>query len=188
MNVHLARRNPKTFNRVISVRSLVPADLEYMRLPSHRVKIRSIRNAHHNIARLAAAGITQRKIAELCGYTESRISVLLADPSLRELVKSYQGEINTSWRDHIDALHSNAVHNVLAAERQLSEHLERADDLGEPLPVSQLLAITSDRMDRLGLGKHQTSTNVNIGFAARLEKAIARGQSTSIPTKAIPND
>jgi hypothetical protein len=183
VNLHIARRNPKTFNRILEVRSLVPADLEYLRRPSHRVKIRSIRNAHHNIARLAAAGVQQNRIAELTGYTASRISVLLADPSVKELVESYRGEATASWRDHLDAMHAMATTNMIAAERQLAEHLEDADEKGQPLPVRELLAITSDRMDRLGLGKHSTSTNLNVGFAAKLEAAISRGQALTLTRK-----
>jgi len=176
MNLAIARRRPTT-NRVTSIRALVPADLERLREPSHRITIRRIRESHHNIARLAAAGLTNKAIAARLGYTESRISVLLGDPSIRELISTYRTEVTESWREHVDAMHSLATSNMLTAERMISERLEDAESGDSPaVPLRELLAVTSDRMDRFGYGKHQTNTNINVDFAKRLEAAINRSK------------
>lgn len=188
MNLAIARRKPST-TRVISVRALVPADLEYLRQRSARTNIRHIREAHHNIARLKAAGLKNRDIAERLGYTESRISVLCADPSVVELITRYRAEVHDSWRDSVDAFNEAAVLNMRIGERMITDRLEAADEGTAPeVPLRELLALTSDRMDRFGYGKKQTNLNVNIDFAKRLEAAISRSQQTSLPPKVVDND
>ena len=63
---------------------------------------------------------------------------------------------------------------MIKAERQISEHFEVADEAGELLPLSKLDTISQGRMDRFGYGKKQTNLNVNVDFAAQLEKARQR--------------
>jgi DNA-binding CsgD family transcriptional regulator len=178
MNPAIARRRPDP-HRVASVRDLTPADLENLRLPSHRIAIKSIRERHHQLARLIAAGLTGREIASRLGMTENRISVLRSDPSIRELIATYRSEVHTSWREHIDAVQEFATSNLLTAERMIADRLEDADITGEPLPMRDLLALTADRMDRFGYGKHATNTNINVDFAKRLEDAIARSRKAA---------
>jgi hypothetical protein len=174
MNLAIARRNPNRFTRILSVRALVPADLEYMRQRSARVHIRYIREAHHNIARLAAAGLTNRAIAERLGYTESRISVLKADPSISELIATYRQEVTDSWREHIDAIHADATLAMKIGTRNIATRFEALDDNPDAIPLREVAAVTSDLMDRFGYGKRQTNLNINVDFAKRLEAAIAR--------------
>lgn len=188
MNLAIARRRPST-NRVISVRALVPADLEFLRQRSCRTTIRYIRDAHHNIARLKAAGLKNKDIAARLGYTESRISVLCADPSLVELIATYRTEVHDSWRESVDSFNESAVLNMRIGERMITDRLEAADEGTAPeVPLRELLALTSDRMDRFGYGKRQTNLNVNVDFAKRLEAAISRSQQSALPPKVIDND
>ena len=67
-----------------------------------------------------------------------------------------------------------AVSNMVKSERMIAEHLDKADEEGELLPLSQLDTISQGRMDRFGYGKKQTNLNVNVDFAAQLEKARQR--------------
>ena len=60
------------------------------------------------------------------------------------------------------------------AERQISDRLDEADETGESLPIRDLVAVSRDAADRLGLGKKSTVTNLNVDFAAKLEAAIGR--------------
>jgi hypothetical protein len=59
------------------------------------------------------------------------------------------------------------------AERQLEDHLDTADERDELLPVRELVAITTDRMDRFGYGKKSMNLNVNVDFAAGEHKSDA---------------
>ena len=70
------------------------------------------------------------------------------------------------------------VMNRNMAERQLMDALE--DSESTPLPPVILNRIAVDRMDRTGYGRHTTTTNVNIGFAAKLEAAITRSRKLAV--------
>lgn len=195
MNLAIARRNPKRFAqpKVIGVRAMVPGDLEYLRQHSHRVRLRNIREVHHNIARLLASGLTNREVAERVGYTETRISVLKADPSIQELIRSFQAEIHESWRDHVDSAHEDAMVSIKIGNRLVRENFEALDEKGgAELSLSDLAkisTITADRMDRFGYGKHQTSTNINVNFASKLEAAITKAQAVTLSrTKVIDHE
>ena len=168
-----AQRNANS-PRLLSVREMKEADLELLRQPSKRVGVKSIRDSHHAIARHFASGAQLHVVAELTGYSIGRLSVLRSDPSMKDLIERYRAIITEEWREEQDVLAKYATKNMLKAERMISDKLDEADELGETLPMRELLAITSDRMDRFGYGKKTANLNVNVDFAAKLEAAIAR--------------
>lgn len=174
MNLHIARRNPNQFTRVLSVRALVPTDLEYLRQRSARTHLRHIREAHHNIARLLALGLTNRAVAEHLGYTESRISVLGQDPSVRELIETYRREKHERYLEQIDIIHADATRAMKTGIRNVAERFDALNDNPDAIPLREVATVTSDLMDRFGYGKRQTNVNINLDFAKRLEAAIAR--------------
>lgn len=180
MNFAVARRSPKNFNRVSEVRALVPGDLEYIRQRSARVPIRQLRESHHNIARLLAAGLTNREAAARLNYTEQRISILRNDPSVKELIATYRAEVHESWREHVDALNADAVRAMATGMRNVADKMEALDEDPDAIPLPIVAKITSDLMDRFGYGKHQTNVNVNVDFAKRLEQAITRSSRTLV--------
>lgn len=157
-------------------RELTREDLQ--RLPEKRTDLTSpqrIRNSHHRIARLAATGLRNSQIAEECGYTSSRVSQLLASPAMQQLVAELQREVTQSFRESVDEFHSLAVANMRQAELQIADLLgEAAEEGAEAIPLRTLDAIASSRMDRFGYSRQQTNLNVNVDFAAQLEKTIAR--------------
>lgn len=160
--------------QIHSIRSLTTDDLQYVGVPRvARKTIQKIRNSHHTIARLAAAGLGTNAIAEKVGYSVSRISILLADPSMIELIARYRLEVTDSWVQSLDSYHDLCFENMVMAERQIADRLEDAESGSDPLPIRDLVSISRDAADRLGYGKKTTQTNINIDFAARLERAIA---------------
>lgn len=171
----IARRPSGVSVKITGVRSLVESDLEYLRQKSvTTTRVQSLRDSHHNVARLIASGLKLYEVAEATGYSYQRIWVLSKDPSVVELIAHYRDQATALWRENIDHMQAMAVKNMIAAERQLSDKLDAADEAGELLPTRELLAITSDRMDRFGYGKKNMNLNVNVDFAAKLEAAIAR--------------
>ena len=179
MNLAIARRNPNS-PKVLALRPLVPADLESLRKPSAGIRINKIRESHHNIARLAAAGLKQIDIAARLGYTQTRISLLLKDPSMVELVASYRAQVTEAWREQVDQMSEYAISNMLTSERMISERLEDIEEgEAEPLPIRELIALTSDRMDRFGYGKKETRLNINADFGKKLEAAITRSRKAA---------
>lgn len=173
---HRSHRAPK----LISLRELTADDLPRLLQKPVRHRLRAIRDSHHNIARRIAAGQSHRQIANDVGMPIARITTLLADPSFIELVNHYRAEVTAVWRDHVDALAELAVANLRKSERQIADALDAADEPdAAPIPLPILARISADRMDRFGYGKHTTSTNINVGFAAKLEAAISRSRKVA---------
>lgn len=170
-------RNPMT-PYILDVRPITKNDLQGLREPSRRPKIKKLRDSHHNIARLAALGLTKRVIAERAGFSHERVCQLLADPSVKELVARYRDKVDESWKAEVDTFMELATRNMLKAERQISDKLDAADEAEEFLPTRELIAISRDAADRFGYGKKTTNLNVNVDFAAKLE--AARNRSTKV--------
>lgn len=165
--------------RITEVRSLTEADLQYLQQPSARRRIDNLRDSHHMVARYLAIGMKQTEVAERTGYSIVRIGQLAVAPSVQELIAKYQSKIDDKFLTSVDEVARLAVANTLKAERMLSDKLDDADANDETLPTRELVAITSDRMDRFGWGKRSTNLNINVDFAKQLEAAIARTKKVS---------
>lgn len=102
-----------------------------------------IREKHHHVARLVAGGMQQRLVANITGYTESYISILLNNPSMKELVELYRIQ------------HGAAVQ--LATEKLKTVGLKALEKLDEKLDKDELnnqeiLAAAKLGLDRSGHG------------------------------------
>lgn len=173
----LPQRKPTA--KVLEVRPLVEADLEYLRQPSVTNRVAKIRDSHHAVARLLASGLKMYEVAEATGYAYNRIAILSRDPSVVELVAKYRAMITEKWITNVDHYTHMAVANMTKAERMIADKLDEADEAGETLPMRELLAITADRNDRFGYGKKSMNLNVNVDFAAKLEAAISRSKKVA---------
>lgn len=154
---------------------LIAADLERLKekryVPSTPQKLR---DSHHMIARLRASGLRGFQIAERMGYSAVRVNDLLNSPAMEELVAQYRLKVDEAFVENQDAFFTLATSNMLAAERHIRDQIDHLDEVGELLPVRTALAISRDAADRFGYGKKSQQTNINVDFAAALEKAIAR--------------
>lgn len=176
--IKVADRDHRTV-KVLEVRSLTRADLEFLRQPAAKTSIKTLKDSHHRLARLVAIGKNNLEIASDTGFSLGRISQLKQDPAFMNLVADYRKDVNDIWRDHVDHMAELAVGNMVKAERHISDALDAADEPdAPPIPLRDLARITADRMDRFGYGKHNTTTNINVGFAAKLEAAIYRSRKT----------
>jgi len=134
-----------------------------------------LRESHHSVARLLAMGMSYQDAADRTGYSYNRVAILAASPAMKDLIASYKGKLDDAFIASADEYHSLLFKNMVAAERHISDQIDALDEVGELLPVSKALAIARDGADRLGYGKKRESTvNINLDFAARLEGAIAR--------------
>ena len=168
-------RGRPTQGRVIgNVRSLVADDLPKLQERRTRPAANRFRDTHHNVARLFAAGLRHNEVARRAGYSLVRISILYADPAFQELIAYYRKLVTASFVAAVDEYMELGTSNMMKAERMIADKLEAADAEGETLPVRDLLAISRDAADRFGYGKKQTNVNVNVDFAAQLERAIRR--------------
>lgn len=171
--------------KIISVRPLTRDDLACLKLPrAPQGRIRKFRNTHHRLAKLFAAGLSRRQIGQIMGLSYTRLSQYDNDPAFQELVAQYQPEVDAQQMQEVDEFISLGMENMIKAERQLGEHLDRADDEDELLPVGQLLAISADRADRYGYPKQSRQTNEVLDFAKILEAQMVRmGKATVFDAK-----
>lgn len=175
MTLHRGRLPTKI--EIKGIRELTRDDLACLHAPREVPAVQKLRDPHHNLARLIASGLRIADAAERAGYSLARARVLHADPTFQDLVSQYRGQVNEAWAAAQDDVQKMMAANVLKAERQIAERLEKADEEGETLPVRELIAISRDGMDRIGYGKKSTQLNVNVDFAAKLERAIARSKT-----------
>jgi hypothetical protein len=98
------------------------------------------------------------------------IGHLKSDPACLELIAHYRALTFNEEADEISEAKARAMRIMSKADRRLEDLL----DEDEPMSPQQLLAISADRHDRVGLTKKQTNFNVNVGMAEKLEAALAR--------------
>ena len=158
---------------------LIASDLERLRSNRHVASSpQRLRDSHHMIARLAAMGVRPFKIAEQVGYSYQRVQTLLASPAMIELIAQYRIKVDEEFVEGADQFFTLATQNMLAAERHIADHIAELDETGELLPVRTALAISRDAADRFGYGKKTQNLNINVDFAAQLERAIQRSGKT----------
>lgn len=137
-------------------------------------QIKEFRERHHALARLIAEGRKPGEAAILQRYSQSRMSVLLADPSFRELVAHYQTIVNEEFVDFQAKLSELALD---AASILQSRMEDKPEDMSDAL----VLQIVQVGADRTGHGPSQkTEVNVKVGLAERLAEATRRIQRTII--------
>lgn len=176
MTLHRGRIATKI--EILGVRELTREDLACLREPRDVPAVQKLRDSHHRLARLIASGLKINEAAAAAGFSAARAYVLHIDPSFQDLVATYRKEVNAAFIQGQDQYYETATSNMLKAERMLAEKLDAADAEGELLPTRDLIAISRDAADRFGYGKKQTNLNVNVDFAAKLERAIQRSGKT----------
>lgn len=177
-------RTPK----VLAVRPLTREDMGVLQLPRpSQNRPKAMRETHHRLARMVAAGFRTEEILHLTGYSYNRLLQLRGDPAFQQLTASYKDKVDEAFVRGVDEFWETSTSNMLRAERMIEEHLDRAEESDEPISLKTLMALTADRADRFGYGKKNTVRNENVDFAAMMEK-IARtsGRSNVIDAKPIP--
>lgn len=149
--------------------------------------IARLREPHHRLARMVAAGLRPAEIVERGGYSHGRLSTLMKDPAFIELVAGYREKVDAAFEREQEAFVELATRNMITSERMLMEKLEIHDEEGTLPSIRELMSIRSDSADRLGYGKRNMNLNVNVDFAARMEQAIARSRGArTIEARSVP--
>lgn len=171
--------NPK----ILAVRPLTRDDLACLSdaRPAQGV-VKSFRNHHHRIARLAAMGLRPGEVCAQAGISTTRWVQLKNDPAFQELVSQYRTKVDEGFADAATELYTAVAANTINAELLVAERLELALEGEADIPLKTLLAISRDGADRVGLPKQKvsTNTNVNLDFAAMLEAAAKRSGRSNV--------
>lgn len=146
--------------------------------------IQKFRDSHHRMARLFASGLRVGEVAELTGYSVSRVSLFHSNPAFQELVAEKRKVEDEIARDAITQYNQLILSNGMKAERKLADKLDDDDD-SEEMSVRELISIARDAADRVGLSKRSIQTNVNMDFAQMLDRAIARSDQLRLPSESL---
>lgn len=165
--------------RILEVRPLTEADLETLRQPTAHTRLHKIRDSHHMVARLMASGLKVWEVAQRTGFSAVRLSVLLKDPAIQDLIAYYRNLVTEDWRENVDSIIEDNLAALRLSSRMIRDRLEDADEGEVEVTTKELVAIKADAADRFGYGKKTHNTNINIDFAANLEAAIARSKKVS---------
>jgi len=142
--------------------------------------VQKFRDSHHRMARLFASGLRVREVAELTGYSVSRVSLFHNNPAFQNLIADKRKVEDEVHRDQISYYNQLILSNGLKAERKLADKLDDDDD-AEQLSIRELISIARDAADRVGLSKRTVQVGINVDFASMLDRAISRSKSI-LPT------
>lgn len=156
------------------IRSLTRADLAVLAEPRPANSIQTLRDNHHRIARAIASGLSNYEVAEACGISYTRVSMHKADPAMIELVAHYRGIITSEWAKEADPVAEKLRAIRGKALAMIEDKIDDAAEKNEFLPSRDLATFAEMGLDRTGYGKERKNVNVNMDFAAMLEKARKR--------------
>lgn len=138
------------------IRDLEPADIvEIAQAPSQTiVPLKTLRAAHHNIARLLAAGESVVVVSRITGRTVARIWQLKQDPAFQELIAYYSSQVEEVFTDTLEQMKDVGA----TALDVIQERLEESPD---QIPTKDLTAIAKLTLDRTGHGPSKTLKVLN---------------------------
>jgi hypothetical protein len=147
-------------------------DLELSEAESSTAKppiVKRLRDSHHALARALASGMSPLAASLATGYSASRISILLNDPSFKELMEHYR-------RTNAEAILDIEGRITGLAADFLQELRERLEDNPESFDNEEVRENTKLFLDRAGYAPISRSINVNhnTGIGSRLDRLNGR--------------
>lgn len=160
------------------VRELEPSDLAALQNEQgiKAVPLKRLAQRHHALARCLASGMRPGEAATSCGYDPSRVSILQADASFKELVHFYSANVDAQYQD----FHAQMAATSTEALAVIRDRLEESP---EDISTEQLRKIVETTADRTGHGpesKSSSSVSLTVNMADRLEAARKRVESSKM--------
>ncbi len=152
-----------------AVRELTPDEAGQSNQPRLLVRLR---DSHHQVARLIAAGLRTQDVSRMTGYSISRLSWLQSqDPAFRELVEFYRQDRHDAEMDVEARLRMVALDAVQHFHETLTER---------PDEITPALALEASKvyLDRAGHAPVNRSIsknlNLNVGIGAKMDRAAEK--------------
>lgn len=142
--------------------------------------LQRIKERHRLLAKFVAAGLTRNEVAARMDMSPERVGQLMLDPAMQNLIVQLRQDSNVmamTGMDEIAVLRSVSLQNAMRAALAMQENLNYYEDADERMPVSAAAKIFELSADRVGFGRHATNINVNVDFAAQLDRAIDRSRA-----------
>lgn len=148
--------------------------------------LKKIRDAHHKLAMLIAAGLSGREISEQTGYSISRISILKGDPTFSQLIEFYREK---KVEANIEEIASATKRMTVLHEEVLEEMQDRLQTAPELINNDTLTDWFKFLSDRIGYGPQSKSLTLhgNIDLAADVAAGRQRALelSAAVPAKPV---
>jgi hypothetical protein len=170
--------------------SLEPEDLRALLQDTNDLQVtddptdlKKIREKHHHVARNIANGLSNRLVAQICGYDESYLSILLNNPSMVELVELYRIQ--------------GGAGAMLATEKLKTVGLKALEKLdakidADELNNQELLGAAKLGLDRSGHGPQSTQKTIgeqhifdHVKLHELNQEARRRNAASIIPQEAV---
>lgn len=150
--------------------------------------VQRIRQSHHEIARLIAAGHSNKEVARICNRSHDNIKVLQRSPAFQELIAHYQERRTEEAFDFERRIKEAASEGLEELSDRLLDPTQRA-----ALPTRELYKITTGLLDRAGHNPvaRRESRNWNIGLTAddiKKMKDEARQETIEVEFTEVQDD
>lgn len=185
----IARRSTKVEPwQVTYVRDIEAGDLALLAGPrpptDPKAPLAKLREPHHALAQLIAAGESDIAAARLTGYSVARVRTLQADPAFSELVIHYSEEKVHAEGD----LFKSIAHVAATAGSILQERLEEEPD---SFSNEDLRKLRNDSLDRVGLGptsKKEVTVSDPRGVLNEIRSLMVSESTARIIDRSAPID
>lgn len=172
--------------QVTYVRDIAEGDLALLAGPrpptDPKAPLARLREPHHALAQLIAAGESDIAAARLIGYSVARVRTLQADPAFSELVIHYSEE-----KVHAEGnLFKSIAHVAATAGSILQERLEEEPD---SFSNEDLRKLRNDSLDRVGLGptsKKEVSVSDPRGVLNEIRNLMSSESTARIIDRSAP--
>jgi len=163
---------------VTEVREMTAAEAKALPQRGEVNNVIRIRDSHHAVAKLFAMGLRTKEVAELTGYSISRISMLRRSPMMDNLISEYRNLGNNKWKENFDEYYNTMIRGRNTVARLTVDKLEDMEP--DDISFRELIMVHSDFADRTGYPKRTLAVNVNVDFAAKLDKAVERTKAQKL--------
>lgn len=179
----LHRGRIATNPEVLETRPLTREDLVLLREPrgpdasrAGSGAVQKLRDPHHRLARLIAAGFRGHELVLRSGYSTQRIHTLQKDPAFIELIAKFREKVDEAYIDEMVSAEFNDRQALAILSRQRLERVIEADEDPEnkAIGLRDMNQTIADLQDRFGTPKLKTTLSLNSEFAKTMEEAIAR--------------
>lgn len=119
-----------------------------LEMPGKESTIQTMRQSHHQVAKLLARGARVAEVSAITGYTTARIGQLQRAPAFRELLAYYS--------EQVDAASAEVVERMKILSLDAMEELQdRLDTRPEAFKIEDLIKLSTSMLDRTGHGPTQ---------------------------------
>jgi len=148
--------------------------------------LKRIRTRHHAIARLLAAGLTQKEAAQACHVSTTSIRLLNASPAFQALVQEY---LDKTYKDQVEELQQRTVATAFEYLHRLYQK-SQDDEYMEMVSLGKLSDATMKLLDRAGVGptSRREELHTHAGIPPDELESIKRQAQWSAKEVALSSD